>query len=244
VRPLVAIIRRELGAYFGAPLAYVFIVVFLAMAGGLTFHFGRFLSRGIADLEPFFQYHPWLYLLMMPAIGMRLWAEERKTGTIEFLMTLPLTIAQAVLGKFLAAWIFTGITLGLTLPIWITVNFLGDPDNGVIFASYIGSWLMAGGFLAVSACASALTANQVIAFVLAATLCFLMMVSGFEIVQSAFAGWAPAWVVTTVSELSMLRNFEAISRGVIDLRDVVYFLSLIGAGLVVNIVIIEYRKTG
>src|SRR5918996_978035 len=172
------IARRELAAYFGSPLAYVFIVIFLALSGGLTLYVGAWLERGRADLQGFFDWHPWLYLFLVPAVGMRLWAEERKTGTIEFLMTQPVTTFQAVLGKFLAAWLFVGIALVLTFPLWLTVNYLGNPDNGVILAGYIGSWLMAGGLLAISAAASALSKNQVIAFVLAAAICFLFLMSG------------------------------------------------------------------
>ena len=242
MRTLAVIARRELAAYFGAPLAYVFIVVFLAMSGALTFKVGYLLETGVAELGAFFRFHPWLYLFLMPAIGMRLWAEERKTGTIEFLMTLPVTPAEAVIGKFLAAWIFAGVALVLTVPVWITVNWLGDPDNGVIVASYLASWLLAGGFLALSACASAMTGNQVIAFVVGATLCFLAMMSGVDIVRTAFEGWAPGWVIDTVVSLSALNNFETISQGVIDARTLVYFVSLIVLGLVANCAVLEFRK--
>src|SRR6185437_4070529 len=166
------IFGRELAGYFATPVAYVFLVIFLAMAGAFTFYLGNFFDRGQADLQSFFAFHPWLYLILIPAIGMRLWAEERKTGTIELFLTLPISITEAVLGKFLAAWAFTGIALLLTFPIWITVNVLGSPDNGVIVASYIGSFLMAGGYLAIASCISAATKSQVIAFVVAAALCF------------------------------------------------------------------------
>jgi len=236
------IVRRELTAYFISPLAYVYIVIFLVMAGSLTFFVGGFLDRGLADLDSFFLFHPWLYLFLVPAIGMRLWAEESKTGTVELLMTLPVSTAAAVLGKFVAAWLFTGLALALTFPLWITVNLLGNPDNGVILAAYAGSWLMAGAFLALSACMSALTRNQVVAFVLAAAVCFLFMVSGLEIVQAGLTGWASPVVTAAVAELSLIGNFEAIARGVIDLRDLLYFLSLIGSALVVNLVIVELRK--
>ena len=176
------IAKRELGAYFGTPLAYVFVVIFVALTGAFAFYIGNFFERGQADLVPFFSYHPWLYLLLVPAVAMRLWAEERKTGTIELLMTLPITTWEAILGKFLAAWAFIGVALLLTFPMWITVNYLGRPDNGVILASYIGSFLMAGAFLAIGSCISALTKNQVIAFIVAATLCFLFVMSGAELV--------------------------------------------------------------
>lgn len=234
--------RREFSAYFTSPLAYVFIVIFLALAGGLTFFFGQWLERGQADLQVFFIYHPYLYLFLIPAVGMRLWAEERKSGTIEFLLTLPVTTGQIVVGKFLAAWVFAGIALALTFPMWITVNMLGEPDNGVILAAYIGSWLMAGGFLALSACVSAMTKNQVIAFVLASALCFVFMMSGVEIIQSFFRAWTPQTFVDSISELSFLTNFNEVSQGVIDIRDLVFFFSVIGIALFVNTAIVEAKK--
>lgn len=236
--------RRELAAYFTSPLAYVFIVIFLALAGGLTFFFGQWLERGQADLQVFFLYHPYLYLFLIPAVGMRLWAEERKSGTIEFLLTLPVTTGQIVIGKFLAAWIFAGIALALTFPMWVTVNMLGQPDNGVILAAYIGSWLMAGGFLALSACISALTKNQVIAFVLASALCFVFMMSGVEIIQSFFRAWTPQAFVESVAELSFLTHFNNVSQGVIDIRDLVFFFSVIGVALFTNAAIVEAKKGG
>lgn len=234
--------RRELTAYFTSPLAYVFIVIFLALAGALTFYVGSFFERGQADLRPFFQFHPYLYLFLIPAVGMRLWAEERKTGTIEFLMSLPISTAEAVVGKFLAAWLFAGIALALTFPMWLTVALLGDPDNGVVAAAYLGSWLMAGGYLAIGACLSALTKNQVVAFVLAAAVCFLFLMSGMEMVQGFLRGWAPALVGRALSSLSFLTNFEDVARGVIDLRDVVYFASLIGVALFVNTLIVDLKR--
>jgi len=242
IRTTMLICRRELASYFASPLAYVFIVIFLALAGGLTFFVGGFLERGRADLEPFFQFHPWLYLFLIPALGMRLWAEERKSGTLEFLMTLPLSTAQAVIGKFLAAWIFAGIALALTFPMWITVNVLGNPDNGVILGAYLGSWLMAGAFLAISACISALTRNQVIAFVGAAAACFVFVMSGMEMVQAFFRAWAPEVLVRTVADLSVLGAFESIARGVIDLRAAVLFASLIGISLFINTALVEIKK--
>lgn len=237
-----AVFRRELAGYFATPVAYVFIVVFLALNGALTFNLGGFFERGQADLQAFFTWHPWLYLLLAPAIAMRLWAEERRSGSIELLLTLPLPLGAAVLGKFLAAWVFFGVALALTAPIWVTVNILGDPDNGVIFASYLGSWLMAGGFIAAGACMSAATTNQVVAFVLGAALCFLLTVAGTPVVQGFFAGWAPAGVVDAVSGLSFLTHFQAITRGVVDLRDVIFFLSAIATFLFVNAILIDRRK--
>jgi ABC-2 type transport system permease protein len=237
-----ALFRRELRSYFATPLAYVFIVIFLILMGTFTFYLGGFYERGQADLDAFFNYHPWLYLFLVPAIAMRLWAEERKTGSVELLMTLPITPWQAVLGKFLAAWVFTGIALVLTFPIWLTVNFLGQPDNGVIAAGYLGSWLMAGGLLAISAAVSALTRNQVIAFVLAAAICFLFLMSGLELVQALFRGWAPDALIDTIAGLSLLTTFDDIARGVISLRDLVMFGSLIAIALLVNVTLVELNK--
>ncbi|MBT5098213.1 ABC transporter permease subunit [Gammaproteobacteria bacterium] len=236
------ILRRELSAYFATPVAYVFIVIFLVLSGALTFHLGGFYERGQADLAPFFNFHPWLYLFLVPAISMRLWAEERKSGNIELLLTLPITMAEAVVGKFLAAWLFTGIALVLTFPLWISVNYLGDPDNGVILAAYIGSMLMAGGFLAIGACISATTKNQVIAFIISVVICFAFLLSGFSIVLDFFRAWAPQMVVDAIASLSFLTHFSSISKGVIDLRDIIYFISLIAFWLYANTVVIELKK--
>ncbi len=237
-----AIFRRELAGYFTSPLAYVFITIFLMLSGALTFYMGGFFQRGQADLQAFFLFHPWLYLFLIPAVAMRLWAEERKTGTIEFLMTLPVSTAQAVAGKFLAAWAFAGIALLLTFPIWITVNVLGAPDNGVILATYLGSWLMAGGFLAIGACLSAVTRNQVIAFVLAAAVCFVFNLAGIELVQNFLRAWTPAFFADAVGSFSFLSNYQAISQGVIDLRNLLFFGSLIGIALLINTLVVDLRK--
>jgi ABC-2 type transport system permease protein len=242
MRAIRIIFRRELVAYFATPLAYVFIVVFLVLAGSLTFFLGNFFDRGQADLQAFFTFHPWLYLFLIPAIAMRLWAEERKTGTIELFLTLPVTTTQAVLGKFLAAWAFCGIALALTFPLWLTVNVLGNPDNGVILASYLGSWLMAGTFLAIGAAVSALTKNQVIAFVVAAVVCFLLTVSGSSVVLGFFTGWAPQTVIDTIASFSFISHFTSVMRGVIDVKDMVYFLSLIVFFLFANTAIVELKK--
>lgn len=237
-----ALFRRELQSYFATPVAYVFIVIFLVLMGTFTFYIGGFYERGQADLRAFFNFHPWLYLFLVPAIAMRLWAEERKTGSIEMLMTWPITPWQAVLGKFLAAWAFTAIALALTFPIWLTVNYLGDPDNGVIVAGYIGSLLMAGGFLSIGACLSALTRNQVIAFVLSVVACFGFLLSGFPLVLDLFSGWAPQVLVDGIASLSFLTHFSNISRGVIDFRDLVYFGLLIGAFLYANTIILQWKQ--
>jgi len=244
MKQVLAIFKREFAAYFATPLAYVFIVIFLLAMGAFTFYVGRFYENGIADLSVFFGYHPWLYLFLVPAIGMRLWADERRTGTVELLLTLPVPVWATVLGKFLAAWAFTGVALVLTFPIWITVNVLGNPDNGVIFASYIGSFLMAGGYLAISSAISATTDNQVIAFVISVAVCFLFTIAGAALVLDFFQFWAPVVLVNTISSFSFLTRFQAISSGVIDLRDLIYFASLITLFLAVNVVLIDLKKTG
>jgi len=236
------IFKRELAAYFTTPIAYVFLVIFLFLSGIFTFYIGDFFDREQADLQPFFQFHPWLYLFLIPALSMRLWAEERKSGTIELLLTLPISMWQAVLGKFLATWAFTGIALLLTFGLWITVNILGNPDNGVIFASYIGSWFMAGAYLAIGAFVSSVTRNQVIAFVVTAVVCMVFVMSGFPLVLDFFTGWLPERLVETISSLSFLTHFNSITKGVIDLRDVIFFGSLIIFFLFLNAVTIEHRK--
>lgn len=236
------IARREFAGYFATPLAMVFLIVFVALTGAFTFYLGGFFERGQADLTPFFQYHPWLYLLLVPAVGMRLWAEERKSGTIELLMTLPISPWEAILGKFLAAWAFIGVALILTFPMWITVNILGSPDNGVILVSYIGSFLMAGAFLAIGSAISALTKNQVIAFIVSATLCFLLVMSGLELVLNVLRAWTPAFLVSAVSSMSFLSHFDRVSRGVLDLSGLVFYLSLIAFALFANRIFVELKK--
>lgn len=239
---VLAIFRRELAGYFATPVGYVFLVIFVGLAAALPFYLGSFFSRGEATLESFFLFHPWLYLLLIPAVAMRLWAEERKTGTLELLMTLPVSTAEAVIGKFLAAWAFVGVALALTFPMWVTVNVLGDPDNGVILASYFGSLLMAGAFLAIGSCMSALTRNQVVAFILAAAVSFLFTMSGLDLVLEAVRGLAPPAVVGFVADLSVLSHFSAVTRGVVDLRDVVFFLSMIGFWLFAGVVALDARR--
>jgi len=242
MRNVAIITRRELAAYFATPLAYIFIVIFLVMSGVFTFFVGGLLQRGQADLQPFFTFHPWLYLFLVPALSMRLWAEERRSGTIELFLTLPIRMIDAVLGKFLAAWIFTGIALALTFPLWITVNLLGEPDNGVIVASYIGSFLMAGAFLAVGSMISACTKNQVIAFVISAAVLFVLTMAGSTVVLDAVRGWAPATLVDIVAGFGFLTHFQSISRGVIDLRDAIYFISVVAVALTANALIVDLKK--
>ena len=236
------VFRRELSSYFATPVAYVFIVIFLILAGTFTFYLGGFYERDQADLAPFFGFHPWLYLFLVPAVAMRMWAEERKSGTIELLLTLPLTMGQAVVGKFLAAWAFIGLALALTFPIWITVNYLGSPDNGVIAAGYLGSFLMAGSFLAIGSCLSACTRSQVVAFILTVVVCFVLLLAGYPLVLGLFSGWAPQAVVDAVSGLSFLTHFASISRGVLDLRDIVYFALTIAFFLYASAVVIDLKK--
>ena len=244
MKPVIPIFRREFAAYFATPLALVFIVIFLFAMGTFTFYVGHFYDNGVADLSIFFGYHAWLYLFLIPAISMRLWAEERRTGTIELLLTLPIPIWATVLGKFLAAWLFAGLALILTFPIWLTVNYLGHPDNGVILAGYLGSFLMAGGYLSIGSCISALTNNQVIAFVVSVVACFLFTISGAPLVIDVFHDWAPLVLIDTISSFSFLTHFSAIAVGVIDARDIFFFLSLITLFLLANVVIVELKKSG
>jgi ABC-2 type transport system permease protein len=244
LRGLSAVFRREFAAYFATPIAFVFLVIFLMSMGVFTFYVGHFYDTGTADLTIFFSYHPWLYLFLLPALAMRLWAEERRSGSIELLLTLPLPVWASVLGKYLAAWAFAGLALALTFPIWLTVNYLGHPDNGVILASYCGSFLMAGAYLAIGAAISAATSNQVIAFVVAVVVCFLFTAAGAPLVMESFSGWAPLPLVEAIASFSFLSHFNAITDGVIDLRDIVFFASLIGLCLFANILIVETGKGG
>ena len=234
--------RREFVSYFATPVAYVFIVFFLALLGALTFFLGTFFERGQADLVPFFAFHAWLYLLLIPAISMRLWSEERKTGTIELLLTLPISAAQAVVAKFLAAWAFAAIAVALTFPFWITVNYLGEPDNGVVFAGYVGSLVMAGAYLAVGSCFSAVSKNQVVAFVLAVLASLLFTVSGTSLVLDLVSGWAPTMVINLVAGFSFTANFDAISKGVLDLVNLLYFLSVMALFLFINVILVNLMK--
>ena len=236
------ILDRELKGYFRTPLASIFLLVFLALSSGMTFFLGRFFERDQADLTAFFSWHPWLFLVLMPAIGMRLWAEERRSGTIELLITLPVTNTQLVVGKFLASWIFTLIALFLTMPIWITVNYLGEPDNHVILISYVGSWLMAGAFLALTSCLSALTKNQVIAFIISSISGFVLIMAGFNLVLSAVRSWSPNWITETISSMSFLSHFSRIQMGVFDLSTLVFFISMIVLCLWINVQLVQVKK--
>ncbi len=231
------IFKRELDSYFATPVAYVFLVIFLLLSGLMTFWAGRWFESQQASLMGFFSFHPWLYLVLMPAIAMRMWAEERNTGSIELLLTLPVTLKDAVIAKFLAAWVFAGLALALTFPMWFLVNYLGEPDNGVIFASYVGSWLMAGAFLAIGACMSALSRSQVIAFVTTVVVGLFFLFFGLI----PLAG-GEGWWVQLLAGLGFITHFNAIAKGVLDLRDVVFFLSVIGVFLAATMVVIELKK--
>jgi len=234
--------RREFSSFFATPVAYVFIGIFLVLSGVFTFFVGGFYERGQADLLPFFNFHPWLYLFLVPAIAMRSWSEERKSGTIELLMTLPISTWQAMLAKHFAAWAVLGLSLLLTFPLWLTVNYLGNPDNGIIVAAYFGSWLMAGAFLSIGMCMSALTKNQVVAFILSVMVCFIFVVSGSNIVLDAFKSWAPSMVIDVVASFSFLTHFEAMAKGVIALDDLMYFLLVTICWLFAGLVLIEQKK--
>jgi ABC-2 type transport system permease protein len=237
------IMRRELAGYFSTPIAYVVLVIFLLLANWFAFWTGALYERGQADLTPLFTFLPWLYLFLIPAVSMRLWAEERRSGSIELLLTQPVTLWQAVLGKFLAAWLFIGIALALTFPAWVTVNVLGDPDNGAIFAAYLGCFFVAAGFLAVGSFTSSITRNQLIAFLLAAAVCVVLLMAGFPAVINLVQRWAPAWLVDGVASLSFLTHFENITKGVLDLRDVLYYALVTVFFLLASTVVLESRKS-
>ncbi|GJM14361.1 MAG: ABC transporter permease [Pseudohongiella sp.] len=239
---LAIIFKRELASYFATPLAYIFIVIFLIASGIFTFDLGGFYLRGQADLYPFFTAHPFLYLIMVPAIAMTIWADERKTGTIELLLTLPIKLSEVVLGKFLAAWSLIGIALFLTFPIWLTVNYLGEPDNGVIVAGYIGSWFMAGGFLSIGCCMSACTKNAVIAFILTVALSALFVVMGLPIIIETYPAWVPQFLVDSFTAMGFFTHFSSIARGVLDIRDFLFFTVFISSWLVASAIVIQIKK--
>ena len=239
-----AIMKRELGGYFTSPIAYVFLVIFLLLTGFFTFTVGNFFERGEASLVSFFTWHPWLYLFLVPAVGMRLWSEERRLGTLELLLTLPITSWQAIVGKFLASWLFLALALVLTFPVIITVNWLGDPDNGVIVAGYVGSLLLAGAYLAISCMTSAMTRNQVISFILSVMICLFLILAGYTPVTDLLTRWANPVVVQTIASFSVMTHFEAFQRGVLDTRDVIFFATVIGFALFATGVIIRNQRAG
>ncbi|MGE0083509.1 MAG: ABC transporter permease subunit [Desulfococcaceae bacterium] len=238
-----AIFKREISGYFGSPVAYVFIAIFLLLIGFFTFNISKFFEAGQADLRGFFEWHPWIYMFLIPAVAMRLWAEERRMGTIELILTFPVTVTEAILGKFLAAWAFIGVALFLTFPMILTVLYLGDPDMGAIFCGYVGSFLMAGAFLSVGSMTSSLTRSQVVSFIVAVVICLFFILAGFPPVTDVLAGWAPRWLVNIVSNLSFLSHFVSLQRGVIDFRDLIYFASVIFFMLFANSMVIQNRRT-
>jgi ABC-2 type transport system permease protein len=240
--PTWIIFKREFASFFATPVAYIFILIFLVMSGVFTFMFGSFYERGQADLLSFFNFHPWLYLFLVPAIAMRTWSEERKSGSIELIMTLPVNTMQVMLGKFMAAWLVLGLCLLLTFPLWLTVNYLGNPDNGIIVAAYLGSWLMSGAFLAVGMCMSATTKNQVIAFILAIVVCFLFVLAGSPVVIELFQNWAPNMVIDTIASLSFLTHFQNMAKGVVALNDVLFYIICIVVWLYAAYVVVEQKK--
>src|SRR6478672_10752846 len=241
---ITAIMKRELGGYFTSPIAYVFLVIFLLLTGFFTFTVGNFFERSEASLVSFFTWHPWLYLFLVPAVGMRLWSEERRLGTLELLLTLPITTWQAIVGKFLASWLFLALALALTFPVVITVNYLGSPDNGVIFCGYIGSWLMAGAYLAISCITSAMTRTQVVSFIVSVVVCLFFILAGFPPVINMLESWARPWMVDTIASFSVITHFEGFQKGVLDSRDIIFFLSLIGFSLFTTSVILRTHRAG
>ncbi len=244
MKPILTIAKRELSGYFSSPVAFVFIVIFLLLSGFFTFMVAGFFERGQASLEAFFTWHPWLYLFLVPAVGMRMWSEERRLGTIELLLTMPVTPWQAIVGKFLAAWAVVGLALLLTFPVWITVNYLGNPDNGVIFASYLGSFLMGGAYLSITAMTSAMTRNQVVAFIVSVVLALFLILAGWPPVTNLLTQWAAPWLVDGVASFSVMTHFESIQKGVLDSRDILYFLSVIVFSLFTTGVILRAHRAG
>ena len=233
------ITKRELGGYFNSPVAYVFLVIFLLMTAAFTFLIGQFMDRNQATLQPFFMWHPWIYLFLVPAVGMRLWSEERRQGTMELLLTLPISLWHCIIGKFLASWIFLTLALVMTFPIWITVNYLGDPDNSVIVASYIGSFFLAGAYLSITSMTSAFTGNQVISFILSVVICLFLVLCGWPPVTDVVETLAPRSIVEFVAAFSVMPGIEQFNNGQIDSRAVIYFLSVIGFPLFATSVIIR-----
>jgi len=233
------ITKRELGGYFNSPVAYVFLVIFLLMTAAFTFLIGQFMDRNQATLQPFFMWHPWIYLFLVPAVGMRLWSEERRQGTMELLLTLPISLWHCIIGKFLASWLFLTLALVMTFPIWITVNYLGDPDNSVIVASYIGSFFLAGAYLSITSMTSAFTRNQVISFILSVVICLFLVLCGWPPVTDVVETLAPRSVVEFVAAFSVMPGIEQFNNGQIDSRTVIYFLSVIGFPLFATSVIIR-----
>ena len=242
IRNIQSITRRELGGYFGSPVAYVFIIIFLVLSGFFTFYISNFYEIGQADLRPFFQWHPWIYLFLVPAVGMRLWSDERRTRTIELILTMPVTLFQIVVGKFIAAWIFIGIALVLTFPLVLTASYLGNPDLGAIFSTYFGSFLLAGSYLSVGSMTSAMTKNQVISFILSVMVCLFLVLAGWSPILQILSGWAPVWLIDVVSGFSFMPHFASMERGVLDLRDIFYFLSIIFFMLFANGLILQNRR--
>ena len=239
-----SITKREVAGYFSSPVAYVFIVIFLLLAGFFTFMVSGFFERGQASLESFFVWHPWLYLFLVPAIGMRMWSEERRLGTIELLLTMPVTPWQAIVGKFLASWLVLTLALALTFPLIITVNFLGHPDNGIIVAGYLGSVLLAGAYLAIAAMTSAMTRNQVVSFIVAVVLCLFLILAGWPPVTDLLVQWASPWFIETISAFSVMTHFASIQKGVLDSRDILFFVSIIVFCLFTTSVILRTHRAG
>ncbi|MBX3744824.1 MAG: ABC transporter permease subunit [Verrucomicrobiae bacterium] len=239
-----AIAKRELVSYFSSPVAYVFLVIFLLMTGFFTFMAGGFFERGEASLISFFIWHPWLYLFLVPAAGMRLWSEERRLGTMELLLTMPIAPWQAIVGKFLASWLFLGLALLLTFPVWITVNYLGAPDNGVILCGYLGSFLMAGAYLAITSMTSAMTRNQVIAFIVSVVICLFLILSGWPPVTQLLDSLEWTWLRDLVASFSVMTHFDGFQKGVVQFRSLVYFASVMAFCLFTTGVILRTHRAG
>lgn len=244
MKPILTIAKRELTGYFASPVAFVFIVIFLLLSGFFTFMVGGLFERGQASLEAFFTWHPWLYLFLVPAVGMRMWSEERRMGTLELLLTMPVTPWQAIVGKFLASWAVVGLALALTFPVWVTVNYLGSPDNGVILGGYVGSLLMGGAYLAITAMTSSMTRNQVVAFIVSVVVSLFLILAGYTPVTGLLTNWAAPWLVDLIAAFSVMTHFQSIQQGVLDSRDILYFVSVIAFSLFTTGVILRTHRAG
>jgi len=242
MQPMIPIIKRELMGYFRSPVAYVFIIIFLVSTAGTTWYLGNFYDSNEASLELFFFFHPWLYLILIPAVGMRLWAEDRRQGTIEILLTLPVSLITAVLAKFIAAWLFIGVALLLTFPMIATTYYLGDPDAGVMLTGYLGSFLMGGAYLAISCFTSSLTKNQVVSFITSFIVCLILVLLGWGVLTRTLQDVFPVWLSNLIAQFSFTTHFNGIRRGLIDVADVVYFLSVIAFMLLANVLVLENKK--
>ena len=240
MQPIYTVFKREFMGYFRSPVAYVFLIIFLVASVGFSWFLGGFFDTNNASLNRFFVFQPWIFLFLIPAVGMRLWAEERRSGTWELLLTLPLSATQAVFAKFLAGWAFVSLAIVLSFTMPLTVAYLGDPDWGPVFSGYLGSVLMAGAYLSICSLTSALTQNQVISFVISVFCCLILVLLGWSVFNDLMitAGF-PAWMVDAFANFSFVTHYQPMVGGLVTVRDIVFFLSLAAFCLLVNVLVLE-----